>query len=684
MIGVTVLSEDKLGLLLKKHRRLANITLARICDNFSECDKCSDHKARLRRWREGSPEWISALHERSVHLNEIFQTRYNYTMRSLTPEVKSDAGCISGALSIVIDAPSQFKLRLPAFPGGRIPKGLTAQLSEGFMGVIVHKVSAHAIMIPWATSSKVDGTIESLFHVIADVQKNFTTPRKLYLQLDNHTGSNKTPAVLTFIAWLVETGVFTEAEINLLFPGHTHIDIDQLFSAWMRRVISRTKRNVTRSRLMESIRTYSRDTHQQPSIVTELKVREWSSFFEPEMQRLNIGRLGVSLKSTEAVYKFNFKKASNGVAMTYCESDLTAAVYPKPRQVGSSYTDESTHQRGEVTDVVYDEKTGLWCSYVQFAPSAGKEMLCIEEPPTPIMFFTGEIPVYPPEFSKLDSSKLDMYRKANRCIERACSEFTILRDTPGVVEEWQHYFSDSNRRISLCQQDHGPWFRGAHPPMLRLLSTVPVVAPRLELPIRTPFAVDPVTYRAFTGKERDRMLRIESARQHASAGSFAALQLLHGSSVPEGHMLPFCIVQVPQCFKDSDMAAVLPFSAFFSCDSFYKPPSEIGGAVAGKWLASASPLTAAKALVFCCGLELESMGDLSDDEVERMSLTDIKDELKARGLITTGVKSNACKRLKDALSISGSSRHRMYTGVKLTASSQARLLRLAPSHLLAV
>ena len=132
-------------------------------------------------------------------------------------------------------------------------------MENDMMGGILHGPGTFAMGCPSSHGSKADHTIECIYYMLSEAQKEYDLAPKLYLQLDNCTSSNKTPAVLAFIAMLIEMGIFTEAEINLLFPGHTHIDIDQLFSAWLRRMIDRDSRNVTRQRFLESIRTHKRD-----------------------------------------------------------------------------------------------------------------------------------------------------------------------------------------------------------------------------------------------------------------------------------------------------------------------------------------------------------------------------------------------------------------------------------------
>jgi hypothetical protein len=55
-------------------------------------------------------------------------------------------------------------------------------------------------------------------------------PPTLWIQLDNTCRDNKNRFVFGYIQSLVDMGLFREVEVNFLPVGHTHCDIDQLFS----------------------------------------------------------------------------------------------------------------------------------------------------------------------------------------------------------------------------------------------------------------------------------------------------------------------------------------------------------------------------------------------------------------------------------------------------------------------
>ncbi len=73
--------------------------------------------------------------------------------------------------------------------------------------------------------------IQALHEVVLDqLLLHGKLPCHLLLQLDNTTKQNKNRFVIGYCAWLVQRGVFTSVKISFLPVGHTHEDIDQVFS----------------------------------------------------------------------------------------------------------------------------------------------------------------------------------------------------------------------------------------------------------------------------------------------------------------------------------------------------------------------------------------------------------------------------------------------------------------------
>ena len=150
------------------------------------------------------------------------------------------------------------------------------------IGVLAHGVGSwvYTMSDKWKSDSNV--TIEVLQRVLTDIERKKGLPRKLYLQMDNCVRENKNKYVLGYLSWLVERGVFEEIELSFLPVGHTHEDIDQLFS---RLAIALRGRNaVDRTELYTVIRDAYVKWDQPPCCVHLESVANMSAFLEPYLE----------------------------------------------------------------------------------------------------------------------------------------------------------------------------------------------------------------------------------------------------------------------------------------------------------------------------------------------------------------------------------------------------------------
>ena len=102
------------------------------------------------------------------------------------------------------------------------------------MGALVHGQACYGFTFLLNIKHGSNVTIETLHRVLQDrFEKNDKQPfkqRTLYLQLDNTTKQCKSKYVFCFLALLVAWYLFTVVMLSFLMVGHTHEDIDQLFS----------------------------------------------------------------------------------------------------------------------------------------------------------------------------------------------------------------------------------------------------------------------------------------------------------------------------------------------------------------------------------------------------------------------------------------------------------------------
>ena len=69
-----------------------------------------------------------------------------------------------------------------------------------------------------------------LHNILLDLEQEKQLGEVLFLQLDNTASENRNNTMLQYCALLVQTGVFRKVEIHFLMVGHTHEDVDQMFS----------------------------------------------------------------------------------------------------------------------------------------------------------------------------------------------------------------------------------------------------------------------------------------------------------------------------------------------------------------------------------------------------------------------------------------------------------------------
>ena len=100
----------------------------------------------------------------------------------------------------------------------------------------------------------------------------------LYIQADN-VNSNKSKVLMGYLCHLVNLGVFTKIKVNFLLVGHTHENIDQMFSRFS--IALRQKECLTLDELMEVAKN---SLQQQPEVVKVEASFNWQSWVQQTLQ----------------------------------------------------------------------------------------------------------------------------------------------------------------------------------------------------------------------------------------------------------------------------------------------------------------------------------------------------------------------------------------------------------------
>ncbi|GBG68117.1 hypothetical protein CBR_g2668 [Chara braunii] len=135
----------------------------------------------------------------------------------------------------IIDGMDQSNTILPHFT--RVPKD--SKLKEGNF-VKVHVVGAKVLgLLSNASATVFFDNFKSNSNCMLTVlhrQLLVPFPRVLYLTLYNTSKENKNKFVLSYRVFFVKMRVFSKVKLNFRLVGHTHEDIDQMFSCFSRKL----------------------------------------------------------------------------------------------------------------------------------------------------------------------------------------------------------------------------------------------------------------------------------------------------------------------------------------------------------------------------------------------------------------------------------------------------------------
>jgi hypothetical protein len=128
--------------------------------------------------------------------------------------------------------------------------------------------------------------LEALRRVLDEFASRHTLPRFMHLQMDNTSKDNKNNIFLAFLVRLMANSVFVLIEVMFLRVGHTHEDVDQMFSCFSRKLrkqpayslpdlISAMKKYSPEPKIgqIESVIDFNR--YGESGLIQEWTTREW-------------------------------------------------------------------------------------------------------------------------------------------------------------------------------------------------------------------------------------------------------------------------------------------------------------------------------------------------------------------------------------------------------------------------
>ena len=176
------------------------------------------------------------------------------------------------------------------------------------MGMIDHAEKPHLKWFPtWKWPKDPNLVISGLFWHIYSRRRLIAPqyyPKKLFLQADNCWSENKNRYVLSFLFVLVMKGIFSEIEMHFLMKGHTHEDVDRMFS-FMRMLLLHKSAMTIEDFLKLLQEAYSQ---QQPTVdIEELKfVWGWKTWLR---------QYSLKLTHHTQYHAFRFSRGPDGKVM---------------------------------------------------------------------------------------------------------------------------------------------------------------------------------------------------------------------------------------------------------------------------------------------------------------------------------------------------------------------------------
>ena len=192
---------------------------------FSKCDLCVEFINR-RNFSLNDEQKTSLKKEEYDHHMFVRRERQSYYARTHHAKTHKDE-----SLSVILDGADQSAYGVPHFAMKSKTIEAAHKVALKIMGAIVHGRDNYAYTYLPNIKHGSNITIEVLHRILLDqVNKYGKLPPVLYLQLDNTSKQCKSKYVLGYLACLVQWGIFERVVLSFLPVGHTHEDIDQMFS----------------------------------------------------------------------------------------------------------------------------------------------------------------------------------------------------------------------------------------------------------------------------------------------------------------------------------------------------------------------------------------------------------------------------------------------------------------------
>ena len=190
---------------------------------FGKCTTCTHYDEAISIADPGRQQELRELREQ--HIEYVSKCREQFSNRAKYARDNPDK-----VLFINIDAMDQYKTSIPVASSKGKDDEQGKALATKLMGAIAY---GHGFYGYWSLPERAASsnlTLTALCRIIRDVSDRGPLPNKLQIQMDNTAKDNKNHYLLGFCGMLIAERLFETVEVLFLPVGHTHQDVDQVFS----------------------------------------------------------------------------------------------------------------------------------------------------------------------------------------------------------------------------------------------------------------------------------------------------------------------------------------------------------------------------------------------------------------------------------------------------------------------
>ena len=345
--GVDAVSLSYFCDVIRTASELSHIRYARFLLNFQGCKTCIPlHDGVMKALKSGDKAALSTAKEkRSLHFKEQRGERLCSYARN---EWGRDP--TQSTMSMIIDKWDSNKTSVPYFARSMTWWQTTKHhiLEQHVVGVLVHGVPNSAFL--YTVNNSIGGganlNVEALRRTMVHKFRSTPLPRRICVNADN-ASDNKCFTLILFLAMLVYHGYTQEVYLSFLLVGHTHEDIDQLFSV-LSRYLKRLGKVMGPNEFQDELQNATRAA-QRPATIERIEcLLSWDTYLFPHLvkpppagiQHATLSTKEDPEKEVAVPHLFWIHRRSDGVVVLHYKELAAHPIFlPKVRSSDPPLTD---------------------------------------------------------------------------------------------------------------------------------------------------------------------------------------------------------------------------------------------------------------------------------------------------------------------------------------------------------